>query len=259
MTLEVLISSVNCNPKELLEQMNITGDAILINQCGINDYQEIATRNGKVKCYSFAEKGVGLSRNNALLRASSDIVLFADDDIRYVENYEALIIKAFEDNPKADMIMFNMDVCEERSTYHTTKKTKICLLNSGRYPTYSIACKRDILHKKGITFSLLFGGGARYGCGEDSLFIRSCLKNHVKMLALPITIGREEVRESTWFKGYNEKYFFDKGVLFRYLYGGGAILFAIRFVLTKKSFLCKEVAPKRAFSLILDGMREAKK
>ena len=42
------------------------------------------------------------------MRASSDIVVLADDDVHYVDDYEEKIIKAFEEKPDADMIIFNI-------------------------------------------------------------------------------------------------------------------------------------------------------
>ena len=78
-----MISSVNQNPEELIQKMNIQSEAILVNQCDRNAYEELPANGHKVKVYHFAEKGVGLSRNNALLRATEDIVLFADEDITY--------------------------------------------------------------------------------------------------------------------------------------------------------------------------------
>lgn len=54
------------------------------------------------------ERGVGLSRNNALMRASGDILLFADDDVVYTNDYVEKIVKCFEGNQKKDLIVFNL-------------------------------------------------------------------------------------------------------------------------------------------------------
>ena len=51
---------------------------------------------------------------------------------------------------------------------------------------------------------------------------------------------------------HNEKFFFDKGVLFHYLYGFLADVMAVRFILKKKSFMCKEVNPKKSFDKMND-------
>lgn len=251
-----MISSVNQNPEKLIHKMNIQSDAILINQCDRNAYEEIFAGEHKVKVYHFAEKGVGLSRNNALLRATEDIVLFSDEDIIYDEGYVDKVITEFKKNPKADMIIFNFRVPEERRTYYNEKNGRVRLYNCGRYPTYSFALRREVLHKKGTTFSLLFGGGAKYSAGEDSLFIRDCIKAGMRVYKTTCELGQEQFRESSWFRGYNEKFFYDRGVLFYFLYGKMAWLMALRYVLLKKSFMCKEISPRDAYRLIRKGTRD---
>lgn len=261
MTIQTLVSCVKQNMDDIAEVMNLSSDAIVINQCDENSYKEYEHNGHIIKCYSFKEKGVGLSRNNALLRASADIVLFSDEDIRYKDDYAKIIVSEFEKRPNADMLLFNMDVVENRATYHTDSEKKVTRFNCGRYPTYSFAIRREKLHKANITFSLLFGGGAKYSNGEDSLFIRECIRKGLKITALPISIGKEEERESTWFKGYNTKFFFDRGVLYKPLYGVFAKPLALRFLLVhKKTFFAdkkQEVTNwKDAYKLMKAGMKE---
>lgn len=259
MTLEVLVSSVNRECDELIESMHLASDAVIINQGRQHEYTERTKENYRIKYYGFCEKGVGLSRNNALLRATGDIVLFSDEDIVYDEGYREKVLKAFDENPGADMLLFNFRVPKERQTYHIDKKTKIHALNCGRYPTYSFALRRERLHKCGVTYSLLFGGGAKYSAGEDSLFIKDCLRAGMKIYALPVELGCELERESSWFRGYTEKFFFDRGVLYHFLYGRWAYLFGARFVLAKKSFMCKDVSAAKAWKLIRQGIKEGKR
>lgn len=257
MTLETLISAVREDVALLASKMNLQSDAIIINQCDENGYLEYEYNGSKIRAYSFAEKGVGLSRNNALLRAKADVVLFSDEDIVYHDGYAKAIIKAFEEHPEADMLLFNMDVEADRATYHIEKEHRVRFYNSGRYPTYSFAIRRDKLHKANITFSLLFGGGAKYSNGEDSLFLLECLKKGLKVYALPIEIGREIPRPSTWFNGYTEKFFFDRGVLYYHLYGTLKHLMALRFLLAHKGVMCQEISVKKAYELMCAGMKEA--
>ena len=259
MTLQTLVSCVNQDMENIAKKMNLQTDAIVINQCKTNGYLEYEHNGHRICCYSFAEKGVGLSRNNGLLRATADIVLFSDEDIVYEDGYPQRILEAFETYPKAQILLFNMDVEEERRTYHTTEPTKVKWYNCGRYPTYSFAIRREPLHLSNVTFSLLFGGGAKYSNGEDSIFIRDCLKKGLKAVALPVNIGREVPRPSTWFAGYNEKFFFDRGVLYSYLYGCMAKPFAIRFLLKHRNLMFGKEATisiKEAYSLMKKGFRE---
>ena len=257
MTLQLLVSAVNQNPRQLAEKMKIASDAIIINQCAENAYDEWVQDGHTIQAYSFAEKGVGLSRNNALLRADHDISLFADEDIVYADGYAERVLRAFEEHPKADMLLFNMEVCEERRTYHIEEFGRVKQHNCGRYPTYSFAIRTEKMHKANITFSLLFGGGAKYSNGEDSLFIKECITKRLKVFRVPVTIGTEVPRPSTWFQGYTEKFFYDRGVLYYHLYGFMAKPLAMRFLLKNKSVMCKEIPVRKAYALMKEGMQEA--
>ena len=115
------------------------------------------------------------------------------------------------------MVLFNIRVGESRATYYTEKFHRVHIWNAGRYPTYSFAVRRERLQAANITFSLLFGGGAKYSNGEDSLFLKDCLSYGFKVYATPVELGAETERESTWFHGYHEKFFTDRGVLYHFL------------------------------------------
>ena len=75
-------------------------------------------------------------------------------------------------------------------------------------------------------------------------------------------IGEEKPREgeeaSTWFKGYNEKFFYDRGVLYHYLYGSLAPVMQLRFLLKNKGTMCTEIPYKEAARLMKKGRRERK-
>lgn len=257
-TLETLVSALNQDVGSLAEKMNLQSDGIIINQCDENRYQEYQYKGRLIRAYSFAERGVGLSRNNALLRAKGDILLFSDEDIVYEDGYAEKVLQAFQKRPWADILLFNMKVEADRATYHITKEHRVRFYNSGRYPTYSFAIRRERLYRAGVTFSLLFGGGAPYSNGEDSLFLLDCLKKGLRVYALPVNLGREIPRPSTWFKGYTEKFFFDRGVLYFYLYGTLRWVMAIRFLLAHRKTMCREISVKKAYQLMRSGMKEAK-
>lgn len=259
MRLQLIVAAVNKEPVVLAEEMQIDSDAIVVNQGDQYSYQEVMYKEHKIRYFATAERGVGLSRNIGLLRADADIILFSDEDIVYQPGYVEKVLKEFEKHPEADMLLFNVKASAGRETYHTESFGRVHWYNCGRYPTYSFAVKKEEIHKKNITFSLLFGGGAKYSNGEDSLFIRDCLKNGLKVYKVPVTIGEEKERPSTWFCGYNEKFFFDRGVLYWYLYGHFCHIMGLRFMLAHKQELCKELSWKTAYGLMCKGMKEGKK
>lgn len=259
MRLQVLVSAVGQDVEALAEHMNLQSDAIIINQTEHFAFHKYLHRGHEIRCYSFQEKGVGLSRNNALLRADKDILLFSDEDIVYEDGYAERVLAEFEKHPEADMLLFNMQVGEERATYHTHSFHRVHIWNAGRYPTYSFAVRREKLHASRIAFSLLFGGGAKYSNGEDSLFLKDCLKYGLRVYAVPVNIGKETPRESTWFHGYHEKFFIDRGVLYHYLYGCLAVVMAARFLLAHGAVMCQEIPRKKAFGLMRAGIKSQKR
>lgn len=259
MKVQLLVSAMNCDPKSLVEQMNISTEAIIINQCDVEDKQVFLHRDREIACYSYSERGVGKSRNHALERADSDICLFSDEDIVYTEDYEALMIREFEKNPQADMLIFNIEVSDDRKTYENTETKKVHLYNCGRYGAVSFAFRTNKLKESGVKYSLLFGGGAKYSNGEDSLFIKDFIKKGYQVYTAPVTIGREKESESTWFSGYNEKFFYDRGVLYHFLYGRLSRILALRFLLAHKDKMCIQITVKQAYALMKKGISQGKK
>ena len=256
MKLQMLVSALEQDVRALPRKMRLERDAVIINQCGENAYQEYAYRGYTMRCYSFCERGVGRSRNNALLRAEGELVLFSDDDIVYDEGYADAVEREFALHPEADMLLFNVRVRPERRPYHTTAFGRVRLYNCGRYPAYSFAARTRRLREKNLTFSLLFGGGAEYANGEDSLFISDCIRRGLKVYKTPTEIGEEKPeRASTWFHGYTEKFFFDRGVLYHYLYGTLAVPLALRFLGKHGKTMCVGLSFGEAFREMRKGIR----
>lgn len=256
MKVEVLASVMNQIPDNIAEQMQLDSDAVIINQCDRLDYEEKAHRGHTLRFFSFPDRGVGRSRNEAILRAQGDICLFSDQDIVYEPGYAQAISEEFENNPKADMILFNIAVEEDRRTYWITKRKRVHWYNCGRYGAVSFAVRRESLVSSGIYFSLLFGGGARYSNGEDSLFLKEFMSKGYKVYTAPVTIGRETAGESSWFGGYNEKFFHDRGALYRYLYGRLDWIMALRFLLVHRKQLCAENGFMQCWRWMSKGCRQ---
>ena len=257
MRVQVLASVMNQDLRVIADRMQLDCDAVIINQCDRLGYEEMEYKGHILRFYSFPDRGVGRSRNEAILRADGDICLFSDEDIVYEPGYGKAVEEEFRRNPAADMILFNITVEESRRTYHITERKRVRWYNCGRYGAVSFAVKRESLIKFGVTFSLLFGGGARYLNGEDSLFLKEFMKKGGKVYTAPVTIGREEAGESTWFTGYNEKFFHDRGVLYRYLYGRLAGIMALRFLLAHRKRICGESGWRQCCRWMQKGIREA--
>ena len=253
MNVQVLVSTINPNPKELIEKMNIQTDAIIVCQCKKNGYEEISKNNRIIKIFYFNEKGVGLSRNNCLQRSYADIILFADDDEILVDNYEKIILDGFNKYFKSDMLLFNLKN-NGKLLYKPINK-KIRKYNSQKYGTVSIAVKREKVFAHNIHFSLMFGPGAIYGSGEDSIFIYDCLNAKFNVHSVSDCIATLDDSESTWFNGYNEKYYYDKGALLKKLHNSFAFPFCILYLFRHRK-INSNLSLKNRYSAIISGMKD---
>lgn len=254
MRVEVLASVMREEPEALICRMRLASDAVVINQCERLGYEEIRSSDYRIRFFSFPDRGVGRSRNEAILRAEGDICLFADADLVYEPGYAEAVAAEFARNPDADMILFNVAVEARRRTYHITARRRVRWYNCGRYGAVSFAVRRESLLSSGVMFSLLFGGGARYGSGEDSLFLKEFMDKGYTVYTAPVAIAREVSGESTWFHGYQEKFFRDKGVLYRYLYGRLARVMALRFLMAHRGTVCAEVPLRQAYRWMRAGV-----
>ena len=219
MNIQVLVAAMHQEDHSLLSKMNIQSDVIVGNQCERNSIEKFDYNGHEAVYLNFAERGVGLNRNNTLFRASGEICLFADDDMIYVDNYVEIIKDAFNRYPRADALIFNINtVGGDQQRRQNAKAKRIGTYNSLNYGTARIAVKKSSIQKSRICFSQLFGGGTMYSSGEDSLIIRDMLKNGFRIYAIPETIATVDQSTSTWFSGYHEKFFHDKGALMRAMF-----------------------------------------
>ena len=209
MELEVLVAAMGQTDLSLPEKMNLERPALIGNQCGVWGYEE----QGNVRMVSTATRGVGLNRNYALSLARGDILLFADDDMVYYDPGLQGVVDAFAAHPKADAIFFSIDktLNGEISESSLCRTKRLQLWNSMSFGTYRIAIRRSAVEKHRLSFSPLFGGGSKYGSGEDSIFIRDCFRAGLTVYSHSYVLGATAKDSSSWFTGYNEKFMFDKG------------------------------------------------
>jgi glycosyltransferase involved in cell wall biosynthesis len=260
--LEILISAVNKDPKALADNLHIQTDAVIVNQLpdttGETEVETFTSGGHNVKAVTMHAKGVGLSRNTAFDNSSAEIIQFGDDDIVYDPGYADRIIAEFDAHPEADVLLFNVKAQEGRETYWNTDFARVNWRNYGRYPAYAICARRDKLIASGVKYSLLFGGGAPYMNGEDSLFLHDCLKAGLAIYRTDVYLGKEKSGHSTWFSGYTDKFFYDRGVLYHFLYGKMAKAFGFRWLFKNRKEMCKEKGFRHSFNRLCQGVDHGK-
>ena len=253
MELQVLVASSRMNSIDSLLKMNIQANTIVFNQGNSVFYQSKNINHHNYEFYSTRTIGVGVNRNLAIEISNADIILFSDDDLCYVDDLEDLVISAFERHPDADGIVFNLG--SPGSGKPSLSEKKLHLFNSLGFGAPRLAVKKASIIRENIRFSDLFGGGCRYSSGEDSLFISEMFKAGLKLYSCPCVIATIVSSESTWFHGYNSKYYFDKGALFYSMFPIIFPFICIQDLLRHPFYKRCDLRFFQAFLLMINGAR----
>ena len=247
MTLELLLSTMNLNLSDL-DKMNITTPCIVINQSGNVGYREY--KNFRI--YDTDNIGVGKSRNMAISKSNADILLFCDNDCVYNDGYYDMIINFYNMHPKADMVFFNMNIFDN-SIKNDNQLKRIYWYNYQRYGMVRITCKRKSIINNNIIINEKFGGNSMYSHGEDTIFIHDFLSHKLSLYSSNQSIGTINQNDSTWFEGYNDKFFFDKGALFRVISPRFCYLQCLQYAIRHKKIL-KNIGFIKSLKLMNSGI-----
>ena len=251
-SIEVLLSTIGKENLNFLYDMNLESNIVVINQ-NSNDSHKVLNIN---KHYAFIYNdpfyGLSRSRNLALLYASADICLICDDDVRYKKGYSSIVNRAFNELPNADIIIFNtqaININEKKEPKQITKVRKSP--RNKYYGSVRIAFKRTSILNKNIWFNVNFGAGSRYSAGEESLFLKEAREKNLVIYEYPEIISTVDYAGSTWFEGYNEKFFIDKGAWLTTAYPKLKYILIFYFVLTSSNLTDKTKA--EIYALIKKG------
>lgn len=141
-----------------------------------------------VSVHTLRGRGLSANRNHALSLAAADIVLIADDDVRYMPETIIRLRQAFTDYPEAGIITFQATDYNgyplrtyPSSTYtygHRPRGSYVC--------SWEIACRRLAPLPP---FDQRFGIGAPYmTCGEEEVFVHRAAKMGCCVRYVPVPI-----------------------------------------------------------------------
>lgn len=230
LSLLVLVSALNADVKKLAESINLKSDCLIVNQCNQDNEYTLEVNNQTVIVIESSSRGLSISRNIATKRALSlnyDILLYADDDVIYKDNYVSLISSAYNLKKEADLLAFEINRINFNSTsnnFSDSENTDILhnILPARSFHEYfgsvKISVRSDFLRHNPIVFNETFGTGSNnFTHGEDSIFIRDCRKNGAHIYKTKSIIADVDFSESTWRNVSPRKIFFDKGALWKEL------------------------------------------
>ncbi|BBG60526.1 glycosyltransferase [Providencia rustigianii] len=213
MTLDMIFSTFGDRIYSLLEklpkQKNITR-LIIIHQTNNKNYSninKIIEKRSDIFYYPINSKGVTKSRNYGIGKATSDIILFCDDDVTYTTNFQNEILNQYIANPDMDFITFayshdpNMHSFASKFLPVSFKHSLKSILKIG---TIEVSLRRSAIINKNIKFPEDMGAGTKYFLCDEPVFLSQLLKNKCNGMYCPIIIGYhpEESSGSTFNNHY---------------------------------------------------------
>ena len=212
---EILCVTMHQKDFSKIKEMNIHSNVVFANQAGTTAYDELEFEQKRARMITTATRGVGINRNLALTYADADICLFADDDVQYVDNLEEIVLHEFDAHPDADVFIFHLDTDDEKRKQVKYSKTR----KHGRFERMPwggvrIAFRLPSVKKANVWFTTLFGGGCVFPSGEDSMWLLEAKRKGLNFYVSKETIGTVSFAESTWYTGYDEKFYFSKGAFY---------------------------------------------
>ncbi len=253
MRLEVLLSAMNLKDYHYIESLNITGNCVVINQCD-QEGEEIY-EGGRVRYVKTRERGLSKSRNMAIQKSRGDICILCDNDVEYVKDYEEKIIKAFEKHKEADIIIFYIKRKEKPAPLFPKEK-KMGYLSVLKIFSPEIAFRKEKVES--LSFHEKFGAGAKYSMGEENIFLYDALKKGLHIHYVPLQIASLRETKSTWFTGYTDKYFRDRGANYCAMSKNLSLFLILQFAVRKRKLYKGENTFFHSLLMMLKGRREWK-
>jgi len=227
--IEILVTTMHQTDFSKYQEMNLQTDAVIANQSNQTKFEQIELNDNTVKMITTETRGVSKNRNIAFMYAQSDIILFSDDDMIFVNNYKKIINDAFNLYKDADAIKFYVESLNpERMTKNISKNKKANRRDVTSIGVCGLAIKLKSLQKKNIFFSHFFGPGTDIYCGEDSIFLQDMINKGLNVYLCEDKIASVAQEESCWFEGFSDRYFVTKGMIFAAIYPKLCYLIAIR-------------------------------
>lgn len=240
----------------LVHRSNLTGDVVVINQCDRDGYQEFFSPTGVIRMFSSTDRGLTKSRNLAIGKSQADVCLLCDDDEVFVADYAPQILEAYTQLPQADLIIFKM---ANRPAAFPDRVMRLRFPQTMKVSSWQISFRRERLLAAGVQFDTLLGAGTRNGAEEELKFLLDCQRAGLVIYYVPTVIASVAQEASTWFGGYDETFFENRGATTRYILGTlPAAVYALYYIIRKRALYQSFLSPRQACRAIFRGIRENK-
>ena len=252
---EVLISCMHQKDNSILGRSNLNHDVLIVNQCDTRE-EKVITFANNVKRIDTPKRGLSVSRNMALNNAQGEICIISDDDEYFENNIQETVEKEYEKYPNADLLILAMRNWPSKLKQRPHKLSFLELL---RVSSWQITFKLSSIREKGIQFDEKLGSGTGNGGGEEIKFLCDCHRAGLQIYYTPVYIASVGQKESQWFFGYDDSFFYDRGMTTRYTFGLiFSVLYAVYYAISHRKMFEKDIAPIHAIRKMMQGIFENK-
>ena len=256
MKLDILMSCMHQENAHLIVSSGITGNAVVINQCDRDGSRVFSNGAGRVKWLDSTARGLTKSRNLAISLSDADVCLLCDDDEIFTVDYEEKIVNAYQALPQADVIIFKM---QNRPAAFSDQIQQIKFPQTMHVSSWQISFRRERILQSGVRFDELLGAGTGNGAEEELKFMMDCQRAGLEIYYVPEEIASVAQTESTWFAGFDQQFFYNRGATTRYILGFfAASAYAVYYVIRKRSMYRNQITPGKALCAIFRGIWENK-
>ena len=140
--------------------------------------------------------GLSNSRNAALEQAETDLLIFADDDTTlFLDGVQSLAQSLAAAPDLALAVGWRAERLPSQA-----RRAYLTRFNSGRICAPEFMVRRSLILAKGVRFDPDFGLGARFGVGEEYVFVTDVLRTGLRGITLPVVTGShpEESTGDLW-------------------------------------------------------------
>ncbi|HEL1907889.1 TPA: glycosyltransferase family 2 protein [Streptococcus suis] len=255
----VLVATLdNNNVPELLKNMNISDvETIVVNQSSFGRNISNIEKSGKSTIINSERLGLSASRNDAVDMANElDICYIADDDMVFVDQYDSIVTKAYQEFPDADFIVFIVDFENNTGRKKVQPKGRIHYLAAMQTSSVQISFKKSSFVKAGLRFDECFGIGAEFGSGEENILLFDALRKGLKIYSYPVKVAELIIRESQWDRSNTPENCRKRGAIYKRMTKRWYWLLILQFAIRKRKMMLPEISLFDNIRYMFQGARE---
>ncbi|HHX8479816.1 TPA: glycosyltransferase [Vibrio diabolicus] len=264
LSIDVLISTLNNGIEQIYDNEPPVVEGvqyIIIHQTSVayelsSKIHKLLENRSDIKYHHIDTLGLSNSRNAALARASSDLVVFCDDDVYFLTDAFDKIRSVFDIDEEIDIATFKVVTPEgepfknyQSKAFTHTSKTLF------RVSSIEVVAKRESLQKARLSFDTNFGLGSGLPASEENIFLLDCFKSKLNIKYFPEFINCHP-SESTG-KNWSNKAMRSSKLPFMYrCFGCPSYLIFILFAIKKYPEYRKDIG---FFKMISENIKSLKK